>query len=1052
MSSEFPLRHGIYESIVTRALQMRLSGLPESCEVALDALDAAESSLCLALHLSKLIASSLSLIKGEDRRRRQAGLCNQLLEVLSCHDTSLAVDSERIVEEVMCLLQVQDRSRRRLIRPGTPLSQAALFTGTSCDLTLESELKKEIQTADAIDVLCSFIKWSGLRLLLPSLQEAAADGKRLRFITTSYLGATDLKAVDALYALPGVELLVSYDTRRTRLHAKSYIFHRDNGFGTAYVGSSNISDPALTSGLEWNLKISQFELPYLWEKVCATFATYQNTSEFARYEANSRDRLARALRQEAIGNRNSDPDGDSAMALMDITPYPYQEEILDKVRAERELHQRCRNLVVAATGTGKTVLAAFDFLRLRPSLPRKTFLFVAHREEILRQSRSTFRQILRDQNFGELLVGSNRPSEWSQLFASIQSLNSNRLCDLLQHDYYDYIVVDEFHHAAAASYRRLLEYFQPRVLLGLTATPERHDGLDVLQFFDGRIAAEIRLPDAITRKLLTPFQYFGISDCVDLSQVRWSNGGYDRAQLDNIFNGNTQRADLVITKMREILLDVQRCRCLCFCVSQAHAEFMNGYFNRQGVKSAVLTAGSSGMDRRMVQKRLEEREINVICVVDLYNEGVDIPSIDTALFLRPTESLTVFLQQLGRGLRVFKKWNEAIQDYEYKECLTVLDFVGNAHRNFNFEQRFRALLGMSGQPVADEVEQGFPHLPAGCHIQLEKQARQHILENIRNSIAHARQAQLVGRIAAFADESGQELTLANFLNYHHLPLRAAHERGLFARLCQQARLRSDFTAPDEDRLRKGLLRIGHLNSVGQLGTLRQILRGPAECLEHLTESETRLLTMLHFSLWGAASSMTTLSESVERLRANGPFWEELLAVLDWLYEQTDLVTAPPELPFVCPLELHANYTRDEILAGLGCWRLGVTPAVREGVKYLPEINTDVFLVTLNKSEKHYSPTTMYLDYAISDDLFHWQSQSTTSIESPTGQRYVSGGGTVLLFVRENKQEAGLASSYCFLGPADYVSHRGSRPISMEWRLRSKMPARLCRVTERMAIA
>ena len=966
-------------------------------------------------------------------------LLNQLLDVIGQNDSTFPTEAEKIVEDLMYLLKIQDKAKKPLSRPDTPLTNAALFTGTASDLTLESELKKEIQTADSIDILCSFIRWSGLRLLLPYLKEATADGKKLRLITTSYLGATDLKAVDELQKLPNTELLVSYDTERTRLHAKSYIFHRNNGFGTAYIGSSNISAPALTSGLEWNLKISQFESPYLWDKVCATFETYQNTPEFSRYDESSREKLARALTHEAGGDREEN----NAMVFMDVSPYPYQEEILDKIRAEREIHGRNKNLVVAATGTGKTVIAAFDFKRVLNERPHAKFLFVVHREEILTKSRLTFRQILRDQNFGELLVGQYRPESLDQLFCLIQSLNSNELCRRLPADYYDYIVIDEFHHAAANGYQELLEHFTPQYLLALTATPERHDGLDILKYFDYHIAAEIRLPDAINKKLLAPFQYFGISDCVDLSTLRWTNGGYDKTQLNSIFNGNTQRANLVLQKMQEILLDMTQFRALCFCVSQDHAEYMNAFFNEHGVHSAVLTAHSPTTERDTVQQRLRQREINVICVVDLYNEGVDIPEIDTVLFLRPTESLTVFLQQLGRGLRLS----------DDKECLTVLYFVGNAHKNFNFEYRFRAMLGASGQNIADELTHGFPHLPAGCHIELEKEAQRRILANIQGCINTGRQSMLISRIATFENESGKALTLSNFLDYHHLRPAVIYQKALFSRLCQKANLRGDFTIPDEDRLRRGMLRICHMNSAYQLRTLQELLRSPQERLQRLSEDETKLLTMLHFGLWTRNSEIPSLPESIARLKANGPFYDELLALVDYLYENTDLVTVKPVLPFACPLELHANYTAEEILTALGKCSMSNPPYnLQSGVLNLLEINTDMFLVTLNKSEKQYSPTTMYLDYAISDELFHWQSQNATSVESPTGQRYINGTSTILLFVRENKNSYGVSSSYCFLGPADYVSHNGSRPINVEWKLRYKMPARLCRMTERMAIA
>ena len=1036
--SNIKLIHGIYENVINHALEERLSRLEENLEVTKNHLDSEESSFSLALHLTKLIATTLASLKGDDRNKKQAKFCNQLLEVIGKNNPTFPLETEKIVDDLMYLFKIQDKNKKPLTRPDTPLTNAALFTGTSSDLTLECELKKEIQTADYIDILCSFIKWSGLRLLLPYLQEATSDGKRLRLITTSYLGATDIKAIDELQKLPNTELLVSYDTERTRLHAKSYIFHRENGLGTAYIGSSNISAPALTSGLEWNLKISQFESPYLWDKICATFETYQNTSEFSRYDENSRERLSQALHYE----KSRDENQKVYMAFLNVVPYPYQEEILDKIHAAREIHKRYKNLVVAATGTGKTVIAAFDFKRIRKQLPNAKFLFIVHREEILEKSCSTFRSILRDQNFGEILSGHYKPESYNQLFCSIQSLNSQSLYEKLPADFFDYIIIDEFHHAAAKSYQRLMEYFKPKYLLALTATPERHDGLDILRYFDYHIDAEIRLPDAINRKLLSPFQYFGITDSEDLSSIRWANGGYDKTQLDNLFSGNNTRAHLILQKMHEILLDINQCRALCFCVSQKHAEYMNTFFNAHSVKSEALTANTSFDERQKAKRRLIEKEINVICVVDLYNEGVDIPEIDTVLFLRPTESLTVFLQQLGRGLRL----------HDEKECLTVLDFVGNAHNNFNFENRFRAMLGASGQNVVDEVEQGFPHLPAGCHIQLEKIAQQRILANIRSNISNGRLNMLVSHIATFENESGLSLTLKNFVNYHHLSLCTIYQKALFSRLCQKAKLLENFSFTDEERLRKGLLRICHMNSAYQLITLKKILHAIPKGQNHFSDDETKFLTMLHFCLWTRNAGINTLSESMTRLSSNHYFYKELLDVIDYLYEHIDLMTTKPLLPFACPLELHANYTRDEILTALGYWTLDNTPEMREGVKYIPELNTDIFLITLNKSEKQYSPTTMYLDYAISDELFHWQSQSTTSIESPTGQRYIQGTGTILLFVRENKYDDGLSSSYCFLGPAKYVSHNGSRPINITWRLLYKMPAHLCRITERMAIA
>ena len=384
--------------------------------------------------------------------------------------------------------------------------------------------------ADRVDILCSFVKWSGIRILEDALRELNSSGARVRIITTSYMGVTDLRAVEFLHSLPNAELKVSYDTRRTRLHAKAYMFHRNTGFGSAYIGSSNISNAALTDGLEWNVKVSQYEAPHLWTKLCATFETYWNDREFVAYEAASRERLRKALAEE----KGEQADAGGFTFHFDIRPYSYQEEILERLAAERSLHGRIRNLIVAATGTGKTVVSAFDYARFKTAAEADgrtaRLLFVAHREEILKQSLACFRQVLRNQNFGDLLVADHRPEQTEHLFVSIQSFNSKAMWQTVPPDFYDFVVVDEFHHAAAPSYKRLLDYVHPRVLLGLTATPERSDELDVLQCFGGHVSAEIRLPDAINRKFLSPFQYFGISDSVDYSGLRWQRGGYNQQE------------------------------------------------------------------------------------------------------------------------------------------------------------------------------------------------------------------------------------------------------------------------------------------------------------------------------------------------------------------------------------------------------------------------------------------------------------------------------------------------------------------------------------------
>ncbi len=421
-----------------------------------------------------------------------------------------------------------------------------------------------------------------------------------------------------------------------------------------------------------------------------------------------------------------------------------------------------RNLVVAATGTGKTVISALDYKRFckqHPGHPCR-LLFVAHREEILKQSLYTFRAVLKNANFGELFVGSHKADSIDHLFISIQTFNSQDFTTKTDADFYDYIVVDEFHHAAAPTYQKLLVYYQPKILLGLTATPERMDGKNILDYFSGRIAAEIRLPEAIDRKLLCPFQYFGVTDTADLSSLKWRTGGYDKNELSNLYTLSglvaERRADLVVNSILKYVTDINEVKGLGFCVSISHAQFMARYFNTHGIPSMALTGDSPDEERNAAKQRLVSGELRFLFVVDIYNEGVDIPEVNTVLFLRPTESLTVFLQQLGRGLRLA----------ENKECLTVLDFIGQANKKYNFEEKFAALLSNTTRSVSREIKEGFLSAPKGCYIQLEKIAAKYVLDNI--SASYDRTSGLVARAASFTEDTGLPLTLGNFLDYYHL--------------------------------------------------------------------------------------------------------------------------------------------------------------------------------------------------------------------------------------------------------------------------------------------
>ena len=489
-----------------------------------------------------------------------------------------------------------------------------------------------------------------------------------------------------------------------------------------------------------------------------------------------------------------------------------------------------RNLLVAATGTGKTVMAALDYATLTGRLGRSRLLFIAHREEILDQSLATFRYALRDASFGEKWVGGARPTRFDHVFASIQSLHAGDL-DALPSDHFDVVIVDEFHHAAAASYRRILDHLQPVELLGLTATPERSDGLPILQWFDDRIATELRLWEAIDQQHLSPFLYFGIHDGLDLREIPWRRGrGYDVDALSNAYTSSDAWARLVVKEVADHT-DPASMRALGFCVSVEHARFMAHHFNHHGIPSVAVWGDSPRADREAALRDLAQGRVRVVFSVDLFNEGVDVPAVDTVLMLRPTESPTLFLQQLGRGLRKSKG----------KGFCTVLDFVGTHRKEFRFDRRLRALLGGSRRDVERAVQLQFPFLPAGCHMHLDPKASEVVLRSLRDAIP-TRWPAKVDELRSLGRER-PDLGLAEFLTESGLDLDDIYDGNKsWSDLREAAGAEVLAPGPDEAVLRRAIGRLLHIDDRERIDTYRRHLASsvPPE-IAALPERERRLL-------------------------------------------------------------------------------------------------------------------------------------------------------------------------------------------------------------------
>ena len=1006
---------GIYELLLTELLQSRIEKLdPRTLSTA--KLDAAEAADRIALLLERVVRRAVASVGESDRvdfgirvaRRLVEELARSASGVVSTDD--LPVESGEVLRAILTL--GIDGTPKEIAYPATPLLDTALLTNAPGEPRVGYQLASEIPSADGIDVVMAFIRMTGIQPLISALAEHCGNGKALRVLTTTYTRSTEARALDELQRI-GADIRVSYDTSSTRLHAKAWLFHRKSGFSTAYVGSSNLTHSAQVSGLEWNVRVSGARNPAVIEKVEAVFESYWNSVDFEPYDP---ERFAAAVDRPA-GNEPT-----FLLSPIELRPEPFQERLLEEIALSRSRGHH-RNLLVSATGTGKTVMAAIDYARLRESLPRARLLFVAHREEILEKSRATFQHCLRDYAFGELWVGGERPRKFDHVFASIQSLKAANL-ENLPRDHFDVVIVDEFHHAAAPTYRALLEHLQPVELLGLTATPERSDGLSVLHWFDDRIAAELRLWDAIDQHRLSPFIYYGIHDRLDLRDVPWTRGrGYDIDGLTNVLTADDIWAKFVLAQLLRHVSDIHKARVLGFCVSVSHARFMARVFNDAGVKARAVWGDSPEEERRTALTDLAARRITVLFSVDLFNEGIDIPEVDTLLMLRPTDSATLFLQQLGRGLR--KSFGKTV-------C-TVLDFVGHHRKEFRFDRRLRALLGGTRKQLIDQIENGFPFLPAGCHMELDPVASEIVIRNIRESVptqwrAKAEELRQLAR-------DGRSVSLAQFLRESGLEVDDIYSNGRsWSELRAEAGLGPRAEDQADTRMRRACGRMLHIDDVVRIHAYRAFLSNAAPDTERLSVRDRRLLRMLLASM----TEEKTTDSAIAALWGNDAVRKELLDLLEVLEAQLSHMQVPLTSAPEVPLQIHARYTRVEILAAFGAPGEVATPEWREGVKWLPEAKADLLAFTIDKSVGHFSPTTRYKDYAITPSLVHWESQSRTREGSETGQRYqhhAERGSTILLFARLNTKER----AFWFLGPATYVKHESEMPMAITWRLQKPMP-------------
>lgn len=1032
------LADGLYDELMTSELVelVRNFDRVEKSKVSDETLD----EYLLRSVASELVAK-FKLLKGAQEKLRFA---NELLEAIG--STIRLIDDEQ-AEVLLSLVFDETTGTAHLNeRPSGGLSQITLITNSGPGLNAGNELRKELPSADRVLILMAFVKKAGINHVEKQLAILRDRKVQVCLITSVYMAGTQAEALDRLVNEFGVEVKVSYDADLVRLHAKAWLMERESGFTTAIIGSSNMSNSAMANGLEWNVRLTSVSSPEVIDEFKVAFDTYWNSDSFKTYNPSTdRQILDDALR---IAGKIQKQDGVAYFVPnLDVQPRLHQSKMLEDLEFERNTLGHHQNLVVAATGTGKTVLAALDYLALEKHLgKRPRLLFIAHRQEILNQAISTYRAVLKDPGFGEQYVGGKVPGHWKHVFASVQSISAKDVQSFAA-DAFDIVVIDEFHHATASTYRQIINYLEPKELLGLTATPERSEGLRVQdEFFNGRIASELRLWDAMEQGLLSPFEYFGVGESkevVDYAKIEWSSGKYQTKSLSKYLTHNELRDRLVIKEIHHHVDDPGTMKALVFCVDQSHAEYVASMLSQKaGLKAVSVTSKTKPQERENAVQDLRDGKIQAITSVDVFNEGVDIPEVDTVLMLRPTESSVVFMQQLGRGLRLAPD----------KASVTVLDFIGLHRADFRIDKKYAALVGKARTELKEQIKSGFQDLPSGVNLSLDSVAQDFILKNLEEQLGLGIK-KLVAEVQSLGTSNFQD-----FLAKTGVSLDDVISRTSWYDLCFQAGLAgfSDLGAEARGLLGKAK-RLTHIDDLGRIDAYSKILTNSYKDWDALPDYEKRHIAMLFWNLFpdarlGSGLEAESYEEAFAYLREFPEVLEEFQQVLIATKSNVRKQTLPIQFKtFSAPLFTHASYTRDELLGALGYGNLELNPTNASGGKtrkskgqptgalYLKDINLDLFFINILKEESKFSVSTRYHDYALTPEIFCWDSQNTATLSTGDGARYASQPETrqdVLLALREKSN----GGSFKLIGLADFVSATGDRPIKIRWKLRRPLDA------------
>ncbi|WP_066874067.1 DEAD/DEAH box helicase [Clostridium mediterraneense] len=912
-----------------------------------------------------------------------------------------------------------------------------------------SELKEAFKGCKSFYFSVAFINFSGLQLILEELKKMQEKGVKGNIITSTYLNFTQASALKKIKQFENIDLRIFITEEELRgFHTKAYIFEYEDNY-KIYIGSSNLTQSALKSNEEWNVRIvSKKEHDFSNDVMDAYYKLFNQCYNVDNQFINDYEVFLKEVKKVSVKDTNKN----ILLKYEKIRPNDMQSKALENLHRLRE-HDGKKSLVIAATGTGKTYMSAFDVREFKP----KKMLFIVHREDILRKAITDYKKIMPERSFG-LFTGNIKERDKDYIFATIQSISA--YCNDFKEDEFDYIVIDEAHHSASQTYRKVIDYFKPKFLLGMTATPERTEGTDIFSIFDNNIALEVRLNEALEKNLVVPFHYFGITD-IDLVDYRGININ-DIEKLSKLLEIN-ERVEFIIEKMNFYGFDGDKRKAVGFCASVEHAEYMAREFNERGIKSVALTGSDSISKRQSEIAKLEDDndDLEVIFTVDLFNEGIDIPAINLVLMLRPTQSSIIFIQQLGRGLRKYKE----------KEFLTVLDFIGNYNKAFQIAIALNGAKYYDKESLKVSIRTDFSNIPGCTNIQMDEISKQRILEQIDRENFNAMKY-LKEEYNEFKKINGGKVVnlLTDYFLFEAAPnplkfIGAVPSKSYLAFLEKVESNFEDLKLLKDEKFKLVLKDITAklplkrpfefiiLRYLIQNGSAtRNELKNDIEKYIDFIDEETFSYTIeclrgdyhskkeSNFNFIENLGEQIILAPEIKEVVKNERFKLYIDDCINYglLSYEREFGTENYGMPF---LKLYSQYTRDDVVR--------MSNATKKfggyGMGGLKTNGNDWYMFVGMEKDELIKESMNHENEFIGRDIFVWQSRNTTTIDSEAGQKLINNvkeNINMHLFVRKYREIDGVVEPYIYMGMGDTVYYEGEKPITVHLKLRNKVPMKI----------